>query len=525
MRDHLGGGSIFDLLEERTLALGERTFLVFEGRGETVATWSYQTFFDQVQRCAQGLSELGVGRGDFVLVHLANRPEFLLTWFALGKLGAVLVPSNVANTAPEIQHLVQVASPVVAICEARFYDVVSQGVSASTSGVELVVVGDVVLGARNFDELLIATGDSPRPAVTGDALNELIFTSGTSSKPKAVMLTHANCLQAGLQAVHSLWLTEGERCLTALPLFHVNAQAMSVLAALTVGGSVVLVEEFRASRFWGQVRRHEATQTCLVAMQLRTLLAQPAHDEDRLHQIRRLFFAINVSDVERETFEARFNVTLINGYGCSEAMTLLTCSPILGSRRWPSIGRPAVGRRIFLLKEDGTEAAVGEIGEVVVQGTPGRDLMVGYYGDPTETAASLRGELFFTGDNAYSDDAGFLYFVDRKKNMIKRAGENISAAEVEAVLVEHDAVLEACVVGVPDDIRDESVVAVAVVESSSDVTREQLIEHCRAHLSKFKVPSEVIFMKELPKTSIGKIQRDTLLKSVLEQLSEGVSRG
>jgi acyl-CoA synthetase (AMP-forming)/AMP-acid ligase II len=206
-----------------------------------------------------------------------------------------------------------------------------------------VVVARGEAGAHTpFADLLGHGDDAPRPDVGSNEVVELIFTSGTTRKPKAVMLTHSNCVRAGLDAVHCLWLDEGERCLTALPLFHVNAQAMSVMAALTVGGTLILVEEFRASRFWAQVRSHRATQTSLVAMQLRTLLAQPPDDGDADHSVRRLFYAINVTDDEKERFEARYGVALINGYGLSEAMTLLTCAPVVG----PRAGRRSAFRRL-----------------------------------------------------------------------------------------------------------------------------------------------------------------------------------
>jgi crotonobetaine/carnitine-CoA ligase len=523
--DYLGDRSIYDLFEERAGTYRDRTFLVFENSAGQVTEFTYGNFFELVERCAQGLNLAGVGQGDFVLAHLSNCPEFLMTFFAIAKLGAAMVPSNVANTSPEIQHLVNVSRPVLAVTEQRYLSTVVEGASASPRPVTIVVARGGTPGPGTFGDLLAVTGDSPRPRVSSDDLAELIFTSGTASKPKAVMLTQANCLQAGLHAVNCLWLDEGERCLTALPLFHVNAQALSLFAALTVGGTLILLEEFRASKFWAQVRRHQATQTCVVAMQLRTVLAQPADAGDRDHRVRRLFYAINVSDAEKESFEERFNVTLINGYGCSETMTLLACSPVLGSRRWPSVGRPAVGRRILLITEDGREAAVGEVGEVVVEGTPGRDIMLGYYGDLAETQKALRDGRFYTGDNAYADQAGFLFFVDRKKNMIKRAGENISAAEVEAVIVEHPAVLEVCVLGVPDDIRDEAVVAVVVAEKSSGLTSDEVVDYCASRLSKFKVPSVVLFVDELPKTSIGKIQRDQIIKRVGELMGQGASNG
>ena len=207
---------------------------------------------------------------------------------------------------------------------------------------------------------------------------------------------------------------------------------------MTVAGTLVVIQEFRASKLWAQVRRHRATQTCLVAMQLRTILAQPPAEGERDHLVRRLFYAINVTDAEKEAFEERFGVTLINGYGLSEGMTLLTCSPVVGPRRWPSIGRPSPGRRILLLDDEGNEVAPGEVGEIVAVGTPGRDIMLGYYKDPEATDAALRpGGRMHTGDNAYADEQGFLYFFDRKKDMIKRAGENVSAMEVESVVLDH----------------------------------------------------------------------------------------
>ena len=208
-----------------------------------------------------------------MIVHLFNCPEFLITWFALARLGAAMVPSNVANTAGELEHILDVtergwSSP------SRVTGVVAEALARAGSSAGVVIVGEAPVA----DPVRAAGWErtaAPGGAVSSNDLAELIFTSGTTRKPKAVMLTHANCLRAGLDAVHCLWLDDGERCLTALPLFHVNAQAMSLFGTLTVAGTLVVIQEFRASKFWEQVRRHRATQTCLVAMQLRTILAQP----------------------------------------------------------------------------------------------------------------------------------------------------------------------------------------------------------------------------------------------------------
>jgi crotonobetaine/carnitine-CoA ligase len=517
MLDPVGERTLTDLLEEQTGLHPEQTFLVFEDRAGAISELTYVEFGDRVRRCAAGLARAGVAQGDFVLVHLRNCPEVLIAWFALARLGAVLIPSNVSNTAPELEHLLAVSGARLAVTEPDLLEPVVAAVGTAEQDVVVMVAREELEGYPRFADLLDGDEEPPSPKVGSSDLCELIFTSGTTRKPKAVMITHAMCLRGGLDAVHCLWLQPGERCFTALPLFHVNAQAMSLFAALTVGGTLVLIEEFRATRFWGQVRAHRATQTALVAMQLRTLIAQPPAPDERDHELRRLFFAINVTDQEKEAFEERYGATLINGYGLSEAMTLLTCAPIAGPRRWPSIGPPSPGRILELVDDDGRPVAQGEVGEITVLGHPGRDILLGYYGDEEATAAALRDGRLHTGDNAYADAEGYLYFFDRKKDMIKRAGENVSAIEVEGALIDHPGILEAAVVGVPDDIRDEAVAAVVVSRTPGELSAEEVMDHCRGHLSKFKVPTVVRFVDELPKTSIGKVRKDELRTLLAER--------
>jgi carnitine-CoA ligase len=513
--DPMGDRTLTDLLREQAGAYGDRTFLVFENRDGARTEYTYAAFAALTERCAFGLHEAGVGKGDFVVLHMPNCPEFLIGWFGLARLGATMVPSNVANTAGELEHILRTTDAKLVITDAGLIEAPLAAIELTGSTAQVVVVGGDAGRHTPFAQLLENGGGAPEIEVSSMDVAELIFTSGTTRKPKAVMLTHANCLRAGLDSVHCLWLDDGERCLTALPLFHVNAQAMSLFGAMTVAGTLIVIQEFRASKFWNQVRYYEATQTCLVAMQLRTVLAQPPQPGEREHKLRRLFFAINVTEAEKDAFEQRFGATLINGYGLSEGMTLLTCSPINGPRRWPSIGPASPGRQLLLLDDDGLEVAPGEVGEIVVVGTPGRDIMLGYYGDPEATAAALKpGGRLHTGDNAYADAEGYIYFFDRKKDMIKRAGENVSAIEVEWVVIDHPKVADAAVIGLPDDVRDEAVAAVVVLNEPDSLTAEELIGYCRTKLSKFKVPTVVSFVEELPKTSIGKVRKDELRKAL-----------
>lgn len=515
-----GDRTLSDLLRERVEISGDATALIFEAADGEVSELTYSELGRRVARCAAAMTGLGVGVGDRVVVHLRNSPEMLVAWLATAHCGAVFVPANVANAVAELEHVVGFTSATLVITEPVLHDVMAEAVAATGLDTEIVVTRGTVEGRRRLDDLVPA-GDPPPPAAVGaEDLAELIFTSGTTRKPKAVMLSHANCLGAGQHAVQCLWLQEGERCLTALPLFHVNAQAMSALAALTVGGTLILIEEFRASKFWGQVRDHRATQTAIVAMQLRTLLAQPQAPGERDHSLHRVFYAINVTDGEKEAFEERFGVSLINGYGLSEAMTLVCVSPVVGPRRWPSVGLPAPGRSVRLLDELGVEVSQGEVGEIVVEGTPGRNIMLGYFEDPGATAEAIRDGRLHTGDNAYADEHGYLFFFDRKKDMIKRAGENVSALEVESALLEHPAVDEAAVVGIPDPIRDEAVAALVVLEPGTTASEDDLREHCSRLLSRFKVPTVVAIEQELPKTSIGKVRKDVLRKMLAERAAE-----
>jgi len=339
---------------------------------------------------------------------------------------------------------------------------------------------------------------------------EILFTSGTTAQPKGVMLTHANCLWSGERASKHVRLQPGERVLTALPCFHVNAQSISILSTLTACATVVLLELYSASKFWEQVRRHRANMLSLVPALMRTIAAQPPQPTDADHAVRVSFYAINCTDKEKADFESRFGVRLLNGYGLTEAMTVVTIAPIDGNRRWPSIGLPTFDRQIRIVDDDDREVLRRQVGELIVRGVPGRTIMKGYYKNPEATAATVRDGWLHTGDNAWMDEAGYIYFFDRKKDVIKRGAENVSASEVEGVLMEHPAVLECAVIGVPDPIKDEAVKAFVVAKPGTAFTVDEILAHCAGRLARFKVPQLIEVRDGLPKTSIGKIEKKIL---------------
>lgn len=524
--DIVGNRTLRDLLQEREQRYGDKTYLVFVGADGEVTEYSYADFVARVRSIAAGFAVEGIGKGDKVVLHLPNCPEFLFCWFGLAWIGAVTVPSNIANTPPEMHHVLSF-SDAIAVVTAPAYRALIETVADQIPAIRKRILAQGKEPGWAALAELDHQGAPPEVEIGSEDVAELLFTSGTTALPKAVMLTHANCLFAGEREWRILGIGPDDRCMTALPAFHVNAQTVTIMSALTAGATCILVADYSASKFWTQVREHRATALALVAMQLRTLLAQPPRPDDSEHSVRRIMYAINVPDDEKLAFEQRFGVELVNGYGLSEAMTIVTIAPVHGEKRWPSIGLPTLDRQVRVVDSTGRDRPVGEVGEIIVGGTPGRTLMKGYYKNEQATAEALRnggtpaatrgaggGAWLHTGDNGYFDEHGYLYFFDRRKDVIKVAGENVSASEVERVLLTHPAVAEAAVVAIPHAIRDEVPAAFIVAASGAHLDMPTLTAYCREHLASFKVPAVVEVRESLPKTSIGKIEKKALRKIV-----------
>jgi crotonobetaine/carnitine-CoA ligase len=518
--DHIGERTIRDLLEERVALYGDREFLVFEDRSGAIERYTYREFDAQVNRVANGLLAENIASDEKVVVHLPNSPAFLITWFALAKIGAVMVPTNTANSAAEMQYILGFSDATTVITEAPFIGVFDAALPRCPNIRRVFVcrTTQAPAGTRLWDDLWQGQPIELAPSkLHNEATATIVFTSGTTAQPKGVMLTHANCLWSGERVAKHMRLAPGERNLTALPCFHVNALSISVLSSLTAGATLILLEAYSATLFWSQMRRHRANVISIVPALMRTIFAQPPRPDDREHALRVVFYAINCTNKEKTDFEERFGVQLLNGYGLTEAMTIVTLAPLDGNRKWPSIGLPAMDRQVKVVDDQGREVPRGAVGELIVKGVPGRTIMKGYYKNPEATAATVNDGWMHTGDNAWMDAAGYLYFFDRKKDVIKRGAENVSASEVETALMEHQAVLECAVIGVPDPIKDEAVKAFVVLRPGSILTAEQIIAHCASRLAKFKVPQIVELRTSLPKTSIGKIEKLALKREERER--------
>jgi crotonobetaine/carnitine-CoA ligase len=276
---------------------------------------------------------------------------------------------------------------------------------------------------------------------------------------------------------------------------------------LLTGGSVALLERFSATRFVDQALRHEATLAALFAAPIRMLLAQPRSPAEGRTRLRAVSYAQNVTAQQFAEWHERFGARLMQIWGMTETMSLPLMHPLDLPPKPLAMGMPVLGYDCKIVDPAGQEVAPGTVGELIVRGRPGVSLMSGYFKNPEATADTLRDGWLWSGDQAWMDEEGWFFFVDRRKDMIKRAGENVSASEVEDVLKQHPAVFDAAVLGVPDPVRDQAIAGYVIRRDGADVTGEALLAWCRARLSAFKVPERIEFRDRFPRTSVGKIQK------------------
>jgi carnitine-CoA ligase len=507
-----------------------RVFAVVEDdRGGTTVI-SYAQQLARARAVAGALAALGVEAGDRVHLHTANCPEFFDTWFATALLGAVLVPTGPQSTAAELRYVLEQATPAVSLAAPGLREPVSAAAGLAQSGGS-AAPRIVALYGNEADALpalaqraepvpLPGPGDpetaSARAPDTRTAA--ILYTSGTTSRPKGVLVTHANYLTVGTAMSDHLSITEQDRWLIALPLFHANAQYYCTMSALAAGASIALAPRFSASGWARQAAGHEATLASLFAAPIRMILAQPPGEAETRSRLRAVLFAQNLTDSQASAFEHRFGTRLLQLYGMTETVLPPTVNPDSAARRWSSIGRALPGVGLRAAGQNGVPVPPGIPGELLVRGVPGVTLAAGYYRDPGATAAAFRGGWLHTGDLVRLDGDGFAYFADRARDMIKRSGENVSAGEIERVAASHPAVAECAAIGVPDPVRDEAIVLVAVPAPGAAPRPDELIAWCASRLAPYKVPGSVVFTDALPRTSVGKIAKAQLRTQLLPAL-------
>ncbi|NKF49107.1 crotonobetaine/carnitine-CoA ligase [Shewanella sp. WXL01] len=515
--DIVGNKTLNCMWEERARNFSDKTALVFEDAAGDVTSFTYFELNAEINKAANLFLQLGVHQGDRVAVQLHNSPQFIACWFGLAKIGAIIVPINTQFRTLECQYIIDKCAIKMVVIEQDFIPIYTEFKQNQNNTIEQVLVSraksELSPEVLDFDHLVKgqATRLTHQVNIDSEDVAEILFTSGTTSNPKGVEITHCNLQYAGHFTAWQTAIRPDDTYLTMMPSFHIDFQCNAAMAVFTAGAKLVMLEKYSARKFWKQICHYRATLTHTMPMILRTLMLQPKFDGEQDHCLRDMLFFLYISPEEKKAFEDRFNVQLFNSYGMTETLVGVIGDSTFGERHWPSIGRPGFGYEARVTDDDNNPVPANTTGNLWIKGVAGRTILKGYYQDEQATHAALMPDGWFnTGDKAYVDEDGWFYFVDRKTNMIKRSGENVSSSEVEQILMSHPYIEESAVIGVQDPIRDEAIKAFIIFKHGFSLTEEQILNFCRDNMAKFKIPSFIEIRDALPRTCTCKVQKKFL---------------
>jgi acyl-CoA synthetase (AMP-forming)/AMP-acid ligase II len=481
----------------------DRIVLSQDGRGVT-----NRELHARVNALAAGLLELGVGRGDIVALLLYNHVEFVETVLAVNRIGAAFLPLNYRLSPAEWQYILDHSQAAVIVTEPEFADTVA------TIAAELPeLTSTLLLGEGNSYDALVAAhlgADVPTVPLAPDDLQRLMYTSGTTSRPKGVKISHGNFVWKNLGHIVEFGLTSADVTLVCGPLYHVGGLDLPGLGTLHAGGALTLLRKFDAREVVETIERERPSNIWLAPSMMNAILQLPDLAERDLSSIRFIIGGgekMPVPLVER-ILKAFPEAWFADAYGLTETVsgdTFNDAAHMLA--KVGSVGRPVVHLEIRIVDEHGSPLEPGDLGEIALRGPK---VFSGYWRDEEATAKALRDGWFHTGDIGRIDDDGYVYVEDRKKDMIVSGGENIATPEVERVLYEHPDVVEAAVIGIPHPRWGEVPKAFVVLREGAELDADALHAFCRERLAKFKVPAELEFLKGLPRTPSGKVLKRVL---------------
>jgi crotonobetaine/carnitine-CoA ligase len=497
------------ILADKAETVGERPWMHWQDNH-----YSYADLERMTNRYANSLLSLGVRRGDHVAVLMSNGPEFLWLIWGLGKIGAVAVPINTAAKGELLRYFIDQSDSTWMAVGAEFAErfAAIAGELPRVRGVMLHggAAGGLSFGGRAAIDLRELERGSeaapPADAVSASDMHLIMYTSGTTGPSKGVMSPHSQGHAVGLAVASNFGYGEDDVLYVCLPLFHGNALWYSAYAALAAGASVALAPRFSASQFWPDIARHGATQFNSLGAMTNILWKLPPTPEER-GSVRQAMI-VPVPTAIYQEFQQRYGVRITSVYAMTEnfAMTLFT--PADPDAKAGSAGKPREHVRLRIIDDD-TEQVLpaGKVGEICMQPVEPGSMMLGYYKMPEATARECRGGWFHTGDRGYLDEDGYLFFVDRKKEAIRRRGENISAYEVELILSRHPEVLEAAAVPVSSEYSEDEVMVYVVRRPGAQLGHEEVVRFCNENMAYFMVPRFVEFIDALPKTASEKIEK------------------
>lgn len=473
---------------------------------------SYQTALSEIDDLAAAFRAAGYVAGMRVALLLENRPGFFINWLALNKIGASVVPINPDLRAAELEYLIQHSEPALIVATKSRHTELNT--AAAAAGTKLVVVdaGDDIPNPR--DNAIVARSQN---GIESEAA--ILYTSGTTGKPKGCILSNNYFLLAGdwyakVGGIATL-TNDGERMITPLPLFHMNAMAYSFMAMITVGGCLTVLDRFHPATWWNDVKESNATCLHYLGVMPTLLMGFDKSPADRAHKVR-FGFGAGVDPKLQVAFESRFGFPLVEAWAMTEtgAGAVIAASTKDRLIAQASIGKPEPSVECKLVDDNGNTASQGELLVRRAGANPRYGFFSAYYKDPDATNEAWADGWFHTGDIVRIDDEGNYFFVDRKKNVIRRSGENISAVEVESVLMRHPDIYAAAVAAVPDRVRGDEVFACLTVDEPGEEKAIEITTWCLQQMAYYKAPGFIAFVDQLPLTATQKIQRSELKQLV-----------
>jgi fatty-acyl-CoA synthase len=497
--------SWFGVLEHHALRAPDKPFAVFGGEVLT-----YAEMLDRSVALAAGLQARGLAAGDVVGLLSYNNPEFLATMFGANYAGAIVMPLNWRLAATELRFILEHSGCRVLVCADALRDLAGDAANGMGDLVRVCVSSTDAPDWERFSDVCAQAGSRLRSPAAGDDIHRLMYTSGTTGRPKGVMITHANLAWKNYAHIAEFGLTQSDIGLACGPLYHVGALDLTTTSLIAVGATTIIHPTFEAERVVEEIERSGVTTVWMAPSMVRSVLEVDRIEERDLSSVRLLIGGgekMPIPFIER--LQRAFpSAWFADAYGLTETVSGDTFLDRASTRRkLGSVGRPCQYLDLDIWDDAGVSQPPGARGEVVLRGPK---VFAGYWRDPDATTAAFDGGWFHTGDIGLRDDDGYLYIVDRLKDMIVSGGENIASSEIERVLYEHDAVLEAAVVGRPDAKWGEVPVAYVVLRSGTATTAEELIAHCRGQLARYKVPKAVMVIDVLPRNPSGKVLKREL---------------
>ncbi len=481
-----------------------RTALSFEGR-----KISYRELNALSAAFAGSLAALGVREGGAVAILLNNSPEFAVAYFGIVKAGAAAVPLNTFLTVPEIQYILSDCGARILVTSPDF----GERTDALT-GIEIISTGgafEEMASGRNKPHLC----NNPSPSGSGagaEGIAAILYTSGTTGKPKGVMLTHENLLSNARSCVEMFKVTRKDRFLLFLPMFHAFSFMVCLLLPVTIGASVIILRSVKPFSNVIKAVVFGRASFFIAIPPVYNLLSMKRFPRLILRLLPLRICVSGAAPLSRDTlarWEKNYPIPLLEGYGLTEAAPVVSCNPLDGARKPGSVGLPLPGVETRILSEDGAELPRGQVGEIIVRGP---NVMKGYLNAPEATAETLKDRWLHTGDLGYVDEDGYIFIVDRKKDLIISHGMNIYPREIEEALYMHPAVRQAAVIGVADEGRGEVPKAFVSLHEGYDLTEKELKTFLKERIASYKLPRHVVFMEGLPSNATGKILKKELRK-------------